>query len=343
MRTVVTVAVVSFLAFSMAIVNAAEPDGSLPDRILIEMEGGEHPFPPGVEPATPGTRTLDARQLPSLLLIPESTNDRVMAFDPTTGNLVDADFIPADSTNLSTPICAISNHDGTQVLVADQLEDVVQAYDPATGAYIGVFAPAGGANTDILDNIRGISLRANGNLLVSVGGGANDDAIAEFDTSGNYLGNFIANGAGGLDSPFDIHILTEATVPGITSDAIHRFDVDTGAYVADLIAVDSFPEQVNLASNGNFLIGNFTGTQEGVMEVQPDGVLVGIYNVSGISGIRGVWELPNRNLLITNGDGVHEITRSNTLVETKISGVSARFIEYTLEPVPVELFSFSVE
>ncbi len=31
-----------------------------------------------------------------LLLVPDSTNDRVMAFDPTTGNLVDADFIPAD-------------------------------------------------------------------------------------------------------------------------------------------------------------------------------------------------------------------------------------------------------
>jgi hypothetical protein len=35
-----------------------------------------------------------------------------------------------------------------------------------------------------MQNIRGIALRPNGNLLVSVGAGANANSIAEFDTSG---------------------------------------------------------------------------------------------------------------------------------------------------------------
>jgi len=322
---------------------AEESDAAWLARERAEMDGVDLPFPPGVEAARPGTRTIDGTVQQGLLLIPESTNDRVMAFDPATGNLIDADFIPADPTNLSTPICAILNHDGTQVLVADQIDDVVQAYNLATGAYIGVFAPAGGVNTAILDNIRGISLRSNGNLLVTVGGGANADAVAEFDTAGNYLGNFVANGSGGLASPFDVHILTEATVGGITSDIIHRYNVTTGAYIADLIAINNFPEQINLAANDNFLIANFGGTQEGIVEVQPDGTLVGVYNEPTLGGYRGVWELPNGNLLVTNGSGVHEMTRANTLVETKIAGVSARFIEYTLEPVPVELQAFEVE
>ena len=326
-----------------SVATAEETAAAKLARERAEMDGVDLAFPTGIEPAVPGTRGLDGTQLPALLLIPESTNDRVMAFDPTTGDLVDADFIPADPDNLSTPICAILNHDGTRVLVSDQLDDVVQAYDVATGAYIGVFAPAGGVNTAILDNIRGISLQVNGNLLVTVGGGANDDAVAEFDTAGNYLGNFIANALGGLGSPFDVHILTEATVGGIDSDAIHRYDVATGAYIADLIAINTFPEQINRAANGNFLIANFSGTQEGIMEVEPDGTLVGIYDEPTLGGYRGVWELPNGNLLVTNGSGVHEMTRSNTLVETKISGVSARFIEYTLESVPVELQGFSVE
>jgi hypothetical protein len=266
-----------------------------------------------------------------------------MAFDPVTGNLIDADFIPSDPAHLQTPIHAILSDGNDSILVSDQLEDVVQEYD-LDGNYIGVFAPAGGVNTAILDNVRGISLRANGNLLVTVGSGANADAVAEFDTSGASLGNFVANGAGGLDSPFDVLMAFDALVPGITSDAVHRYDLSTGAYLGDLAPVDSFPEQLAIAaSNGNVLVGNFSGTQEGVMEFQPDGTLVGIYDPASLGGYRGVYELPNGNILTTNGDGVHEIDRSGNLVETKISGVSARFIELISGAVPVELQTFTVE
>ncbi len=260
-----------------------------------------------------------------LLLVPESTNDRVMAFDATTGNLVDPDFIPADPDHLSTPIHAILSASGDSILVSDQLDDVVQEY-ALDGTYVGVFAPAGGPNTAILDNIRGISLRPNGNLLVTVGGGANDDAVAEFDTAGNYLGNFVANGSGGLDSPFDVTWIVNWMVGGITSDAIHMYD-DTGAYLSNLAPIDSFPEQIAGAVNGNILAANFSGAQEGIVEFTPAGGVVGIYDPASLGGYRGVYELPNGNLLVTNGAGVHEIDRSGNLVETKISGVSGRFIE----------------
>lgn len=276
-----------------------------------------------------------------LLLVPESTNDRVMAFDPITGDLLDPDFIPADPDNLSTPIHAILGPDGATILVSDQLDDVVQAYD-MDGNYLGVFAPAGGANTAILDNIRGISLSPSNTLLVSVGGGANADAIAEFDASGNYLGNFVANGAGGVVSPFDILIRAiegDAMVGGITSDAIHQYDL-TGAFLANFAPLDTFPEQLANAANGNLLVANFSGTQEGIVELDAAGGLVGIYNPPSLGGYRGVYELPNGNLLATNGAGVHEIDRSGNLIETKIDSVSARFIEYLAPPIlcdPVDI------
>ena len=63
------------------------------------------------------------------------------------------------------------------------------------------------------------------------------------------------------------------------------------------------------------------------MEFTPAGGVVGIYDPASLGGYRGVYELPNGNLLVTNGAGVHEIDRSGNLVETKISGVSGRFIE----------------
>ncbi len=295
-----------------------------------EAQGVESSTPvgsPGV--ATPSVLT----EIPAggVLLIPESTNDRVMAFDPITGDLIDPDFIPADPDNLSTPINAILGPDGQSILVSDQIDDVVQHYD-LQGNHLGVFAPIGGANTAILDNVRGIALQpGTGHVLVTVGGGTSDDTVQAFDTDGTFLGSFIAAGSGGLDSPFDITPLAgNYLVGGITSDALHQYDASgTPLVPPTLAAVDTFAEQIAVGGPaGTILVGNFSGTQEGVMEFATDGTLIDIYNPPGLGGYRGAYELPNGNILTTNGDGVHEIDRAGNLVETKISGVSARFIEY---------------
>jgi len=298
---------------------------------------------PTTAPSRPEAQPKGSLQL-NLLLIPDSTADTIMTFDPATGALLNPAFINGAGI-LTTPICAILNHDGTQILVSDQIGDVVYAFD-LSGAYVGVFAPATGPNPAILDNIRGISLRANGNLLVTVGSGTNQDAVAEFDTAGNYLGNFIAIGAGGIDSPFDVLYRPDAVmVSGSSSSNVIEYDT-TGTPVGVLAAVPTFPEQVTRAANGNYLVANFSpSASEGIYDIQPDGTIVGVYDTATTGGYRGVWELANGNLLVTTGAGVFEITRSSpsTLVDTKISGVSARFVSYTEEPVPVELQSFSAE
>ncbi|GAB4199504.1 MAG: hypothetical protein Tsb002_35120 [Wenzhouxiangellaceae bacterium] len=315
-------------------------------QIEREISGFEPEGPIGVRPGTtPRVPTpspvLGMLPTTGLLLIPESTNDRVMAFDPMTGNLLDADFIAADPDNLSTPIHAILGPDGASILVSDQIDDVVQQY-ALDGTYLGIFAPAGGVDTTILDNVRGISLDpANGNLLVSVGGGANDDAIAEFDTAGNSLGNRVANGAGGLDSPFDVLFFgNEIFSGGITSDAIHTYALN-GTYIDDFSPINTFPEQLAPSASGGLLVANFSGTEEGVVEYDAAGNQIGIYNPASLGGYRGVYELPNGNILTTNGGGVHEIDRSGNLVETKITGVSARFIEFVTSgvvlPPPAEV------
>jgi len=281
-------------------------------------------------------RALELLVTSGLLLMPDSNADRVIAFDATTGNLVDPDFIPPDPTNLSTPVNAILSASGDSILVSDQVKDVVQEYD-LNGSYLGVFAPAGGANPAILDNIRGIALRPNGNLLVTVGGGSNANSVAEFDTGGNYLGNFVAIGAGGLDSPFDVYLRgADWIVGGINSDAIHRYDLN-GAYIANLAAINSFPEQLAQAANDNVLVANFSGTQEGIVEYLPDGTLVGVYNAGTLGGYRGVYELPNGNLLVTTGTGVYEIDRVGNVVDTKITDVSGRFLEWVVFSVGSDL------
>lgn len=292
-----------------------------------------------------GTRVLTPC-VDDVLLVPNSTNDAVDILDPATGDLVMSDFI-ADPTNLSTPINAIPNFDGTGILVSDQLDDVVQEYD-CNGDFVGTFAPAGGADTSILDNIRGIAYNPSGDeLWVTVGSGTNADAIARFDDTGAYLGNVFPNGDNGFDSPFDVLIRDCDFLSGaITSDAIYSycFDGTFNGLWDDPSVTIGFPEQLALASNDNVLVTEFSGTA-GLYEFDTNGTYIANYGV--VQGLRGVYELPNRNLLVTNGSGVFEITRANTLVRQIITDKSARFIELFEAPasggVEIDVIGFTDE
>jgi len=314
------------MAAAGEILPAQVPVAPIDSQNLLaeEMAGIETTVPAQVRPkARP--QAMRPLQAIDVLLVPDSTNDRIMALDPATGDVIDADFVPAETT-VGTGVHAMLNAAGDRILLSDQVNDVVHEFDLA-GNYIGVFAPVGGADPTIMDNIRGMAMRPNGNLLVTVADDVNADTVVEFDTSGNYLGTFVSAASGGLGSPFDIYGRSaDWLVGGIASDAIHRYDT-AGSYLSDLAALDSFPEQLAEASNGNVLVGNFSGTQEGVVEFTSAGALVGIYNPGTLGGYRGVYELPNGNILTTNSSGVHEIDRSGNLVESKITGISARFIQ----------------
>jgi hypothetical protein len=246
----------------------------------------------------------------------------VLAFDPLTGDLVDDNFIPSATGPLSTPICVQQAPWGNLTL-SDQITDLVQEFD-TSGVYLGIFAPAGGVNNAILDNIRAHSFRTNGNMVVAVAGGANANAIAEFDQSGNYLGNFIANGSGGLNSPWDIFFRSsDVLVSGGSSNIVHRYDLN-GAYLNNFGSTVVFAEQIAELQNGNIAVAGFS-TPSGIYIFSSTGTYLNLF--TGITGNRGVWELGNGNLLTTNGSGVHEINgTTGALVRTVVPGIQARFI-----------------
>ena len=273
-----------------------------------------------------------------LLLIPDWTNDNVLAFDPNTGDLVNANYIPPNPGNLASPKHALLNTAGF-VSVSDQITDLVQKFDTA-GAYLGIFAPAGGVNNNILDNIRGHGYRPNGNLVVTVGSGANSNGVAEFDAGGNYLGNFIANGAGGLNSPFDILFrASDVLVTASSSDATHRYDLN-GNYLNDLITGVNFPQDIVELPNGNLALAVFS---------TPSGL--GIYTASGtqlhfftaVTGLRSAYLLPGGTYLVTNGAGLHEIDSTNgNLIRTVYASSNLQYISLVdYSTIPVELTSFS--
>ena len=268
----------------------------------------------------------------SLLLIPESSGDRVMAFDAMTGDLVDMDFIPPSTGPLSTPVMARQTPWGN-ITISDQLADLVQEFD-TSGTYLGIFAPAGGVNNAILDNMRSHIYKADGNLLATVAGGGNADAIAEFDQSGIYLGNFIANGLGGLAGPWDIVFRTsDILITGYSSDAVHRYDL-SGNYLDDFVSPSGVnsPEQLAEFQNGNVAVAAFS-TPSGIYVYSPAGTLLSTF--TGVTGNRGVYKLGNGNIITTNGAGVHEIDgTTGALVRTIVPGVSGRLVAPYVEAAP---------
>ena len=292
---------------------------------LAEPEGPASP--PVVDPMAQEQARLMLNN-EGLLLIPDSSNKRIMAFDPETGDLVNPDFIVMVAEESGTIVHAILGL-ANNVLISDQTRHVVHNYD-LSGDYLGVFAPAGGADTSIMQNIRGIALRPNGNLLVSVGSGANASAIVEFDTGGNYIGNFVSIGSGGLASPFDIYerVDIDWLVSSINSNQVLSYELASGDFIGEFAPVPTFPEQIYETPASNVLVANFSGTQ-GVYEFTTDGTLLGIYNPPQTGGYRGAYELGNGNILTTTGAGVFEIDRQNNLIDTKYSGQS-RFIEYVV-------------
>ena len=269
------------------------------------------------------------------LMVVESTNDRVMLFDPVDGDLIDANFI-VDATNFNTPIEALLSPAYT-VLTSNQIGDNVVIHD-TSGIFNSVFY---GGNTAVLDNVRGTAFTPGFNsLLVTVGGGANSDAVAEINPFGVYLGNFIDSASGGLLSPFDIAFRTnDCLVAGINSDAVHRYDL-TGNSLGVFASGISFPEQIAFSPNGNVLVVNFSTPNSGVIVYDSLGTQLSVF--TGVTGNRGVYALGNGNILTTNGAGVHEIDGlTGALIRTVVAGVSGRFIAADdLTIIPVELISF---
>lgn len=275
------------------------------------------------------TKTPDKQGPSGMLLIPDAGDDRIMVFDPQTGDLIDANFI-VDDVHLSLPTNAILSKDGTRILVADQTANLIYEYD-LLGNYQGYYAPQGGADPVVLSAIQGISLRENGNLLVTVSSGPNANAIAEFDTKGQYMGNFIASTDGMLNGPFDVFgRKIDWLVSARDSNAIHQYTM-TGTFITTFTQITAGSlRQIAEAANGNILIASYSGQQEGILEFTSDGQFVSRYDPVGLNRYQGVYELGNGHILTTNRSGVYEIDRKGNLLDVKYtsSNFNPRYIEF---------------
>jgi hypothetical protein len=238
-----------------------------------------------------------------VLMIPDWTFDRVMAFDYNTGDLVDTAFIHSNGPNLQSPKEALQRSK-SRILVSDQISDVVQEYD-TNGIFLRTFAPAGGVNNSILDNIRGIIFRPNGNLLVcNAGSGASANTIQQFDTGGVFLSTFMS---ASVNSPFSLVYRQGDILLSNSSGTPKIFKYDFGGTLIGQFTSTtlSFVQQMIKNTDGKIIACEFSGTGSGLKVFDSTGTLLN--TLSGVTGVRGVFRLASGNYLTTNGAGLYEI------------------------------------
>jgi hypothetical protein len=302
-------------AFYDEIVSSFNPSQSRIDYghgRIVDNTGGM--FDPVISSARGGEKYL---------MITDWTFDRVYLFNSVNGDLIDTAFISYSNPMLQSPKHALQLFNGRQIIVSDQISDLVQRFD-TSGSYVGFFAPAGGVNNAILDNIRGIRFRPNRNLLVTVASGASQNTIQQFDTAGNHLGVFIS---GNLNSPFDILLRQGDMLISNSSgtNKITKFTHD-GVFISAFYSGSSisFPQQMMKLANGNVVVAGFS-TPSGLIILDSTGNY--IRSLTGVTGNRSVYLLDNGHYLTTNGTGVHELdSTTGSLVRTVVAGANFQYI-----------------
>lgn len=277
-----------------------------------------------------------------VLLIPDSTSDRVWMFSAADGSLIDDSFItdPGSDNGVDVfdrPMEVLLSADGS-LLVTDQFANVVSQFN-ADGSFVGVLSLGGVEDTNIMNNIRGGHVLTQGpgagDVLVTNSGAFNDLVISQKNVKrlnpadGSEKEDFVFNRYGGIRGPFDvIEYNGEVLVADEGQDKIVRYTLDgkfnerfTSSFVVPQL---DFPQQMAIASNGNLLVCSFsTGV---ILEFDSDANLVGQYDPGNLELYRGIAELDNGNLLVSTTTGVFEVTRAGVVVETEAAGTGFRYM-----------------
>jgi PEP-CTERM motif len=258
------------------------------------------------------------------LLVPDSGNDRILALDPNTGAIINANFIT--DLNLTTPIQAIDSGRGT-IFVSDQVVNSVREYS-YNGAFMGTVV----GSAQGISNLRGIAVRG-GSLYISVGGGTLAGTVQRYDLTTSTLSTFATLPTASA-SPWNILFRTsDVLITDSTSDDIERFDL-AGTYQGKYYNSNgstelNFPQQLVTRSNGNLVVSGFS-------------LPTAIYEYTGVNsgtqvatyapglGVRGVWELGNGELIYSAGTRLERINTTTNTTTSILNQVGASFRHFSI-------------
>lgn len=264
----------------------------------------------------------------TLLMMPDSTNNRLVLLSPFDGSVVNPNYFPLAG---GTPIHAMQV--GSEIWVSEQLGDRISRWD-LNGNYLGQIGPtfSGGG----LDNIRGMGLINNTVYVTNAGtaNGAPGNAVVLFDTAGNFLNFFSTTGL--APSPFGVLSHSGGMLVSSSSgnDDIHRFSL-TGTSLGTFhnSTTLNFAEQMNYAANGDVLVAGFSSNNIVRLDAS-SGAVLGTF---AAAGARGVIQLGNGNILWTSGAGVFVYDGSSSTQVYTGGGRYVDLVDFTPIPEPAGL------
>lgn len=259
-----------------------------------------------------------------VLLIPDSGADKIWAFDPFDGSLINENFVPNHSS-LAQPINAIDSGRGT-ILVSDETNDSILEFG-ADGSFIGTFASAAAG----IDGPFGLT-RRNGQVYVA---STINSRIVRIDDDGSNAITW----ASVNNTPRDIVFRdNDALVSESGFDDILRYDLSGGSlgvfHNSDGASGIDFPQQLQLEPSGNVLAAGFTAPL-GIYTYDSSGAQIAAFT-NLITSPRGVFRLGNGDILYAGGTRVMKYD-PDSLTETTVvnrTGASFRFIEFSEIPAP---------
>ena len=259
-----------------------------------------------------------------LLMMPDSTNNRIVTFDANTGAVVNPNFFALAA---GTPVHAMQV--GQEIWVSEQIGDRISRWS-MTGTSLG-------AITGALDNVRGMEQVGNTVYLATTGtaNGAPGRAVAMFDTAGASQGNFatpLSSGFGILFHNGDLLVSSDTA-----NDDIHVYSTtgaDKGTFHNSTGL--NFAEQMDHAVNGDVLVAGFSTNQVARLDPTNGNIL----STFAASGARGVHQLGNGNIMWTSGTGafVFDVTTGQS---TLVYSGGGRFIDVLNVPEPATGFAFA--
>lgn len=166
------------------------------------------------------------------LLVLDNNDAKIRRFDRHTG-AYDRVFADLSAIGMTLPKSMVRGPGGDYLVVGNGgLGDSIQRIDAETGS---ILAPLVANGTGILQAGHGLLLDG-GELLVSDGGRS---AVVVFDaTTGDFLGELVKPGEGGLSGPEDLAIDRDGAllVASRGTHSVKRFDRATGEFLGDAVA-----------------------------------------------------------------------------------------------------------
>jgi sugar lactone lactonase YvrE len=263
-----------------------------------------------------------------LVIMPDSTNNRLVAFDPMNGALLTSSMF---SLGGNTPVHAIQV--GGEIWVSEQIGDRVSRWG-LDGTFLGEIGGASGG----LDNVRGMAAIGDTLYITNAGtaNGAPGAAVVTYSISGgSFTGSFST--AATAPSPFGILAHQGGILVSSSSanDDIHRFTLaGTSLGTFHNSASLNFVEQLVFATNGSILAAGFSSNNVAYLDPNTGAILSSF----AAGGARGVYQLGNGNVLWTSGAGtfVYDVTTSTS---TQVYTGGGRYLEFAPVPEPSSLLA----